>query len=165
MEFEADYATFYASCQEPLMAFLQQLGLQPVDAEDLFHETMVRALRDWEKIRRSHKGAQIVWLRTVARNLVITRSRRKATHELSLEDHEPTGTLTEDAEKNVRSSHVREALRALPLPARRALYELYWNGYSNDEAATLLGVPLGTFKSQVSRAKARLRSDPTLRDP
>ena len=54
---------------------------------------------------------------------------------------------------------VLEALRGLPLDHQIALELFYWEGMSVGELATVLGVPPGTVKSRLSRARENLREE------
>ena len=54
---------------------------------------------------------------------------------------------------------VLEALRGLPLDHQIALELFYWEGMSVGELATVLGVPAGTVKSRLSRARENLREE------
>ena len=53
---------------------------------------------------------------------------------------------------------VRGALDRLEAPQRRALVAVYLTGFTYDEAAAHLGVPLGTLKGQLREGLARLRA-------
>jgi RNA polymerase sigma-70 factor (ECF subfamily) len=51
---------------------------------------------------------------------------------------------------------VRQALMALPLEQRAAVTLCLVCGFSHAEAAEIIGAPLGTVKSHVTRGRARL---------
>jgi RNA polymerase sigma-70 factor (ECF subfamily) len=52
---------------------------------------------------------------------------------------------------------VAATLRKLPRREREALLLLAWADLSYEEIAVALGVPIGTVRSRISRARARLR--------
>jgi RNA polymerase sigma-70 factor (ECF subfamily) len=52
---------------------------------------------------------------------------------------------------------VADAVTALPEPERDALVLHVWEGLSYDEVADALGVPIGTVRSRLHRARGRLR--------
>ena len=54
---------------------------------------------------------------------------------------------------------VREALRRLPEPQREALVLAYWGGLTADEIARRAGIPLGTAKSRIRLAMAKVRAE------
>ncbi|MFM2067804.1 MAG: polymerase sigma factor RpoE [Pseudomonadota bacterium] len=59
--------------------------------------------------------------------------------------------------QHARRVDVARALARLDEAERQALLHCYWLDLSHQEAALVLGLPLGTLKTQVARAKARLR--------
>jgi RNA polymerase sigma-70 factor, ECF subfamily len=54
---------------------------------------------------------------------------------------------------------VRDALRRLPEPQREALVLAYWGGLTADQIARREQVPLGTAKSRIRLALAKLRAE------
>ena len=54
---------------------------------------------------------------------------------------------------------VRRALRALPEDQRQVIVQSYYSGYSQTQIAEKLDIPLGTVKSRMRLAMARLRTD------
>lgn len=64
----------------------------------------------------------------------------------------------EELQERERQQWVRESLARLPAPMRQALELAYYQGLSNAEIAGLLRVPLGTVKSRLHGAIARLRA-------
>jgi RNA polymerase sigma-70 factor (ECF subfamily) len=55
------------------------------------------------------------------------------------------------------SRRLAAALAALPAGQRDALLLLAWGDLSYEQAAVALGVPIGTVRSRLSRARGRLR--------
>ena len=56
-----------------------------------------------------------------------------------------------------RSKEVLEAVMALPPKERAAVHLFYYEGYSTDEIAAILGQRPGTVRSHLSRARQALR--------
>ena len=54
-------------------------------------------------------------------------------------------------------ARVADAVTALPEPERDALVLHVWEGLSYEEVADALGVPVGTVRSRLNRARGRLR--------
>lgn len=84
--------------------------------------------------------------------------RRKWTDELPSEV-DPGGT--HDADLELRED-VRRALSALPRQQRAVVVLTYFDDLAGPQAAELLGVSVGTVKSTLSRALAKLRTSPLL---
>ncbi|MFB9911904.1 sigma-70 family RNA polymerase sigma factor [Rhizobium paknamense] len=140
------------------------------DAEDLVNEALVRALEKEGSFRRD--GNLRSWLFSILHNAHIDRLRRKK----RLARHEEGGLETADAplgpgqEHAVRLAQIRRAFQHLPEEQRQVLHLVAIEDLSYEEAAQILGVPVGTLMSRLSRARARLRdmedgkvSVPTLR--
>jgi RNA polymerase sigma-70 factor (ECF subfamily) len=70
------------------------------------------------------------------------------------DDPDPLETL----EERDRQEWVRDSVARLPEPLRHALVLTYYQGLSYAEVADLLHVPLGTVKSRVHNAVARMRA-------
>jgi RNA polymerase sigma-70 factor (ECF subfamily) len=91
--------------------------------------------------------------RTEARRLHATA--RLAARRLPTDDLADRVSATVDAAG--RWQRVADAVTSLPEPERDALVLHVWEGLSYEEVATALGVPVGTVRSRLNRARGRLR--------
>jgi RNA polymerase sigma-70 factor (ECF subfamily) len=120
-------------------------------ADDLAQESFVQAWLHLNEFRGDARFA--TWLYRIAyrRFLMHLRIRgdcAEAAETLEASHHpQPAWSLQIDMDR---------ALERLPADERAAIVHCYHLDLTHDEAATVLGVPLGTLKSQVARAKARL---------
>jgi len=154
-----DQARFDVIAQLPA---LRRYGLvltrNPVDAEDLVHEALLRA---YEK-RASFRSDQLLgpWLLSILHNCYVDGLRRKRTEQatLALVSRLSDGTQEAPQEHNVRLAQLRQRLLALPEEQRAALHLVAIEGLSYQEAASTLGLPVGTLMSRLGRARAALRS-------
>jgi RNA polymerase sigma-70 factor (ECF subfamily) len=127
------------------------------DSEDLAQEVFLTAfvhLRSFDSTR----SAFSTWLFTIARNKCLNeRKRRRPT---SATPPEPAWTRTPDTEAAGAelARQLDEALAALPFEQRAAFVLAEIHGRTLQEVADIEGVPVGTVKSRLSRAKARLRA-------
>jgi RNA polymerase sigma-70 factor (ECF subfamily) len=124
-------------------------------ADDLVQETILRALAN---SHRFEPGTSLqAWAFTILRNFFLTdvRSRRKL-----VED--PDGMLAASLSVIPNQSGRLEfqellgALAKLPHEQRETLLLVGAQGFSYEETADITGVQIGTVKSRVSRARARL---------
>lgn len=127
-------------------------------AEEVVQDTLLRA---WQHADRYDpaKGAMSTWLFTIARNLVIDRSRRRDARPravATLEDVDPS-VDDRDIDRALEAWQVADALRQLSPEHRNALIETYYRGHSVAEAAGRLGIPEGTVKSRVYYGLRALR--------
>ena len=129
------------------------------EAEDLAHDVFLEAWRqaaDYDPQR----GSVRAWLTMRTRSRALDRLRSgwaRAVHTA-----EPIEIAVDPApDHESRSDHgtLRRALGALPLQQREVLELGYFEGLSSSEIAERLEIPLGTVKSRVAGALARLRAE------
>jgi RNA polymerase sigma-70 factor (ECF subfamily) len=126
-------------------------------ADDLVQDTLERALSHWH-LRRS-QGNLRGWLYTILYNRFLSdqhRVRRRGPHDALTEETELPGT---DGGQHSVLEH-RDLLRAfaaLPEEQRAVLLLVGVEDLSYQEAARVLGVPIGTVMSRLSRGRERLR--------
>lgn len=77
---------------------------------------------------------------------------------LALATDQPSG-LDDEVEVAERRSRIRAALAELPEPQREALMLAYFGGYTQQEIASLVGVPLGTVKTRMAAGMRRLKDE------
>jgi RNA polymerase sigma-70 factor (ECF subfamily) len=130
------------------------------DADDLVQEAIVRA---WRFRASFQPGSSLgAWLFRIARNQHIGDRRRVL--ETALDPDDDFWVSEPEQEWKVRVSEVGRAVATLPLANRQALLLVAGLGYSCEEAAAVMGCPVGTTKGRVSRARrqllVRLSSEP-----
>jgi RNA polymerase sigma-70 factor (ECF subfamily) len=130
----------------------------PAEAQDLAQDTVLRALGNSATF--DSEGHLRAWLYTVLRNLFISRRRRaqswqRASAELS--------GLAQQAPASPASSFltpsVERAIASLPEAFARVVRLVDLEDYSYADAASVLGVPVGTVMSRLFRARQRLAQD------
>jgi RNA polymerase sigma factor (sigma-70 family) len=155
---DAVITALYRQYREPLMSFVLRLTAgNREQAEDVVQETMVRA---WRETRRLHlnEPSLMPWLTTVARRIVIDDHRRKQAR-----PPEMTGAILTDLpahDDTAAADHriiVADALRALSPLHREVLNETILRDRTVNQAAAVLGIPVGTVKSRVFYALRALQ--------
>jgi RNA polymerase sigma-70 factor, ECF subfamily len=143
-----------------LAGFLARSGLSQAQAEDIIQDTMLAVWRKAALYDRSQGGVS-TWVFVIARNLRIDHRRRKANRDtLPLDDWDQIdeGPSGEDMLlSGERESRVRSALAQLTPEQAQALQQAYFADKPQSAIARDLGVPLGTVKSRVRLALARMR--------
>lgn len=131
------------------------------DAEDLVQEAYLRAFRFYHRFRG---GDVRPWLLKIVRNTYYTGRQQNRLHQAAepLEDdlvnEEPCfGNPEELALQNSNTQLLRKALEALPPRFRELLVLRELQEMSYQEISDVVGVPIGTVMSSLSRARARLR--------
>ena len=138
-----------------LRAFAISLVHDRNRADDLVQDTLVRA---WRAIDRFERGTNLnAWLFTILRNLFHSEYRKKRR-----EVDDPEGTyaaqlkVVPDQQSRLDYEDMRSALAKVPADQREALLLVAAEGMSYEDVAQITGVPVGTVKSRVNRARARL---------
>ncbi len=126
------------------------------EAEDMVQEAF-RSV--WKSRQRYEPGrGDRAWLVSILRRRVIDRWRKRPPPK-PLADEGPLeiSVMGEDPLAGEFTDEVQAALDRLPDELRETLLTVVVGELTHQEAADLLGVPLGTVLSRVSRARARLR--------
>jgi RNA polymerase sigma factor (sigma-70 family) len=136
--------------------FLNKVG-SPDEAQDLVQQTMLACVRNRDGFRGDSSFRTYIF--TVARSRLIDRHRRLARRgEVagigSLRD--PGQSPSTWYRSRSRVNKLNEALAGLSLDHQLALELHYVQGFHGSELATVLGLPEGTVRSRLRRAKAAL---------
>lgn len=119
------------------------------DASDVLSETFVRAWRALPGFRG--ESGPYTWLHTIAVR-VWREGRRRRRHPMLALDEAAYGIAAQHETPGARLD-LENAVASLPQGAREVLILFAIEGYSHAEIATMLGISVGTVKSQVHRAR------------
>lgn len=124
------------------------------EAEDASQEIFLKVYRSIHRLNDIH--AFPAWLKKVITTVCLDRMKGKQLDLVPDSNIESVSTTTPDHWD--RQIELREALGKLS-PEEREIVVLYdWQGYSYQEIATLLEIPLGTVKSRLHNARMHLRT-------
>jgi RNA polymerase sigma-70 factor (ECF subfamily) len=148
---------------EPLIPALRRyaraLMRDRASADDLVQDCLERAVSRWYQRR---DGDVRAWLFTILHNLAVNQFRKAA----SRGRHVPIDATNEDSfgeaavqEQKLIYRDVMEKLARLPEDQRAVLLLVAIEDLSYAEAAKVLGVPVGTVMSRLSRARERLQQE------
>jgi RNA polymerase sigma-70 factor (ECF subfamily) len=138
------------------------------EAEDLTAVVFLEAFRRRREVV-VHDGKLLPWLYGIATNVLRNRRRalwrnRKTLERLALDGvADGADDLAARAEAAAEMRTLLRRIAELPEGQQDVVALCIWSGLSYDEAAVALGVPVGTIRSRLSRARAalvELRSDP-----
>lgn len=131
-------------------------------ADDLVQDCLERAVSHWS--RRRPDSEPRAWIFAILHNLAMTRLARRARQPRAV----PIDEVAEDdlarpaaQEEALRFREVRAALARLPEDQRTVLLLVAVEDLSYAEAAKVLGIPIGTVMSRLSRARDRLHREMT----
>lgn len=155
--FEAIYERHIA----PVYRYLRRRVGDDV-AEDLTAEVFVRAFRSRSRYDAQHPTA-LPWLFGIASNLIADQRRAESKRLKALERLASVSTrdqamASEDVYLGTTlSPELYRAVRKLATGDRDALLLLAWGELSYDETAQALGIPVGTVRSRIARARKQLQ--------
>jgi RNA polymerase sigma-70 factor (ECF subfamily) len=159
----AEFSALALTALDDVYRFARSLTRDEADAEDVVQETYLRAFRSWHTFQTGTDVRR--WLFTIARN-VFLRSREKGHREVTLDDD---GAEAVDAAHALDSWVVRgldpildradlgpaieAALHEIPGPYRDAVVLVDLQDQAYEDAAAVLGVPVGTVRSRLFRGR------------
>lgn len=129
------------------------------DAEDLVQAVLAKTYQVWDRIE--DRGALDGYVRRAMVNTHISWWRRRRLEEYPT-DMVPDQVVADHSVTSDQYETLRRAVDRLPQRMRTAVVLRYFEDMTEAEIATALGVSLGTVKSTVSRAVAKLRIDAEL---
>lgn len=138
-----------------LRAFAMSLIGSSDKADDLVQETLMKA---WAKQSSFERGTNLkAWLFTILRNEFYTQMRKRG-REVSDADGIHAAKMAGHPEQfgHLDLQDFRKALERLPSDQKEAIILVGGSGFSYEEAAEICDCAIGTIKSRVSRARARL---------
>lgn len=140
--------------QSMLRGFLRRVTNDAFLADDLAQEAFVEAYRNLGKF--GGKSAFSTWLLGIGYNRFRQWSRKK--REEPMPENMPEA-VDEGADASTRGTEadVRAAITKLGEDQRAALELCYVQGLTHDEAAKILNCPLGTVKTNILRAREKLK--------
>ena len=141
----------------PLRRYARALLRDAARADDLIQETLLRALA---KQHLWQPGTNLrAWLFTLMHNLHVNFVRQSVREGAMVDVEEVSGDLiaTTDPTASRQLRELEEAIARLPVEQRQVLLLIGLEGVRYDEAAVILGIPLGTVRSRLSRAREALR--------
>lgn len=130
------------------------------EAEDLVQETFLRAIRAWDRFDLRPHGIR-PWLVRILHNVHATRATRSGRQPAAMDDAalESAGPRSDDGaiERWESREALARAMSELPPDLRTALELWAVDGFSYQEMADALSIPIGTVMSRLHRAKQQLR--------
>ncbi len=165
---ETEIADIWSQVQDRLRAFLARRVPVSVDVDDLLQEIFIKMYRARDRLDEIDQVD--AWLYSIARNVLIDRSRlawsRNEVVSDAPPDQDPAGprSLSIDDESGSRrelASCLRPMLAALPEDQRVALELTDLGDLTQREAAEAVGVSVSGMKSRVQRGRRGLRAELT----
>lgn len=169
---EAAFRELVRRYQRPVFSLVYRMVRDREIAEDLAQETFIKVLNAIDSYRPEHKFSS--WIFKIANNAAIDHLRRREPDLLSLEGapdavsverQEATALQVRDRgespldelEARELGSHIERAIAHLRPEYRSCILLRHVEGRPYEEIADILGLPLGTVKTYIHRARGELR--------
>lgn len=152
-----DFAGLLQAQIPRLRRYASVLTYNKSDADDLVQECLARALaaqHRWQPDTNLY-----AWLSTILHNVYVDGIRRAKREALRIAIDRVAGTIATpaEAERRLEMRDLARALEELPEGRRAAVFLVQFEGLSYETAAAILGIPVGTVRSRLSRAREQLR--------
>lgn len=163
----ADFEQEALGLLDPLYRFSRWLTGSDADARDLSQDTLLLALRSRGQYT---PGTNLrAWLFRIARNRYLDLRHRQRREQVAGSDTPEPGDKADDAVpffgdqelgriQGLVRGDITRALAALPEPYRTAVVLADVEGWTWEEVAVILAVPIGTVQSRVFRGRRALRT-------
>lgn len=151
----------YQGVSARLLGFILKIVQNKTEAEDILQDVFIKL---WHKAKdyRAHEGSALSWLYTLTRNHTIDYLRskkRKATTPLTESD------TASQADQNLRfydlnseeSLAIDYCLDQLANLQKNSILQAFYFGFTYEELAERLAVPLGTVKTRIRRGLQKLK--------
>jgi RNA polymerase sigma factor (sigma-70 family) len=155
---EQAFSMLYDNYSKALFGVICQIVPQQEMAQDLLQQVFVKIWKNMESYDPS-KGRLFTWMLHIARNQAKDFFRSKEVNKQG-----KTVSLSEDVYINektttvaIRDHGLQKVLERLPEENRRLLELSYFLGYTHEEIAEILNIPLGTVKTRLRSTIMELR--------
>jgi RNA polymerase sigma-70 factor (sigma-E family) len=151
---EADFTAYLDARQARLLRTAYLLTGDRHQAEDLLQTSLAKLYMAWDRVReRESVDAYVRRIMVNEHNSLWRRGWKRREHPTEVLPERPVTDVYDDGV----SAALWAAVQTLPRKARAVLVLRYYEQLSEAETAEVLGISVGTVKSQTSRALATLR--------
>jgi RNA polymerase sigma-70 factor (ECF subfamily) len=157
---KAAFTRLFAYYAPRVKGYLLRLGMSQAEAEEVSQEVMVAVWRKAASFDRA-QASVATWIFRIARNRRIDAFRRDQRAVLDANDPifhpEPVAAADQVAEATEREAQLRLAVAELPAEQRDLVRVAFYEDLSHSRVAERTGLPLGTVKSRLRLAFAKLK--------
>ena len=149
----------YDNYSGAIYTIINQIVADKDTANDVMQEVFVNI---WRKIKTydATKGRLFTWMLNIARHAAIDKVRSKAFRDNQRTQAMPNGESNVVISSNPAVSEVglQKVLTTLNDEYRKLIDLSYFQGFTHEEIAKMLGIPLGTVKTRIRTAISQLRT-------
>ncbi len=152
---------------DALYTFAYHLTYNEADSNDLVQDTYLRA---WKAIHQYQEGTNVrAWLFTILKNTFINKRRREKSRPTPVELTDlvkpaqkattQENILVKDSFRDAMGDEVTRAINALPVAFRLVILLCDVEGFTYEEIAAILRIPVGTVRSRLHRGRNLLKNN------
>lgn len=128
------------------------------EAEDCVMKGFMKAFNQLEQFTYTHELSFVHWLKRIMVNEALMAIRKQTNLGLvAIEDNQTDVALDDDLFKQLDAKYLFDVITKLPTGYRTVLNMFVVEGYSHQEIAAALGITESTSKTQLSKAKQKLK--------
>jgi len=165
---DAEFEKEFMHLSRPLYNFAYRLTFDQDDARDLVQDTYLKAYRFFESFEKGTNAK--AWMFRILKNTFINEYRRKTREPNKIDYQEVesyynsdsvnttiTSDLRVDSVKEMIGDEVANALNKLAVDFRTIIILCDIEGFTYEEMAKILNIPIGTVRSRLHRARQLLK--------
>ena len=162
---ESSFEELVRRYQRPIAAYVYRMVGDYDSALDLTQDVFIKVYNSLSRYRSEFKFS--TWIYKIAHNAAIDHLRRSTAREQALNDGtgddraevaiERRLSPEQESERNERCSEIELVVQSLPHAYRELIVLRHSNDLSYDEIAEVTGLPLGTVKNRLFRAREAMR--------
>ena len=167
---ESGFEELVRRYQRPIAAYVYRMVGDYDAALDLTQEVFIKVYASLSRYRPEFKFS--TWIYKIAHNAAIDHLRRHATREAVASSETDRTEVTvesrglspeQESERTERCSEIETVVQLLPAPYRELILLRHSQDLSYEEIAEITGLPLGTVKNRLFRAREAMRENLTQR--
>ncbi|NKX54757.1 ECF RNA polymerase sigma factor SigK [Arthrobacter sp. E918] len=159
---EAAFEALYDAVSPTVFGLVRRIVRDPAQSEEVTQEIFVEV---WQQATRfdADRGRALSWILVMAHRRAVDRVRAsQASTERDLrqgikEYQDSYDDVQESVETKLEAERVLKAMESLTAAQQEAIRLAYYGGYTHQEVANLLRVPVGTVKTRIRDGMIRLR--------
>ena len=157
---EKAFSVIYDSFSSALFGVISRIIPDEEQASDILQEAFIKIWRN-SSTYDAGKGRLFTWLLNIARNSAIdaTRSKQNKAEAKNQRLDNSVKSINRTRSEGIATDHIglKEVVEKLKPEFKQIIDLLFYGGYTQDEAAKELGIPLGTVKTRSRTALLALR--------
>ena len=141
----------------PMFRVCHRYTGQHADAEDCLMKGFMKAFQNIHKFRFENESSLFVWIRKIMVNESLMFIRQKHNFLLSIEDQFADVSIPAEVVRDIDAEELNSLILSLPTGYRTVFNLNVVEGYDHREIAGMLGITESTSRTQLAKAKSRLK--------